>query len=519
MMTTRARWAWLLLSCLFFGALGDFCGSSFAEGQADPFTHEVYDKGDDWTVTLFAKKVCDLNLFYKDDQKIIISRPASNKSRYDFLYLNKSHNFAPGKDYTLELVFGEYVLSEKAMAAKPKGYTGVGALILNLDLLVDLARSGAFRMRIDGVDFGSFDISGQRQGVARMIDCMRDVDKAAVSDALANDPPKSDLPSAKSEPRGEPAPQRPDEEREASSPAVRYDQGDNWHVDINKADQVCLIDLSLGRQRAVFYAPVLSGLVQYNATFVDSSAPTTKNEYDYEIESYGEVISSGKTNSFAYNGRSYHTVYELTDKILNVIARSRNLLVKFDRRKFGSFDMSGFTPGFDRFFDCVEELGVSSPAKAREESDGRYDSGDDWTVFIDRAKRTCGTTLYYERRALLLNSEPPGARTSYYLTFVRDGWTPAQEEHELEIGNETQTTFSVKAQTFTSGQTGFAVVNGLEEDFLNYITHSKLLHTKAKGIAPQGYLLDGFGHAFERFSDCLKEVRGEASRPKVRRMN
>lgn len=516
----RARWAWLLLSCLFFGALGDFCDSSLAESQADPFTHEVYDKGDDWTVTLFAKKVCDLNLFYKDDQKLIISRPVSNKSRYDFVYLTKSHNFAPGKDYTLELAFGEYVLSEKAMAAKPKGYTGVGALILNLDLLVDLARSGSFRMRIDGIDFGSFDISGQRQGFARMIDCMRDVDKAAVSDALENEPPKSDLASAKAEPRGEPAPQRPDEEREASPQAMRYDEGDNWYINIDKDARVCLMDLTLGKKEMfIHFRASSSGDPRYDLTFEENFPPAQK-EYFYEIGGREGVFSSGTAKAMAYRGRGYYLVDGLPASFLKDVSLSDTLLVRFDAVTYGEYDVKGFRRGLGRFGDCVQEFGVGS-AKAPGKPSNLYDNGDDWSVYLDKSERTCGITLQYGSKGLILRSNPPGARTPYYLALVRENWAPPEEEYEFELGNEKQMLLSVKAQTFKNETAGFALVNGLKEDFLYFLVHSKVLRVEAKGIPPERYDLSGFGRAFERFSDCLAEVRGKksSSPPKVRRMN
>lgn len=501
-----------------------------------------YDDKPGWSVGVnMPRKSCLTFTFFEGDTMLMLGGDHSRGDLNFFAMMSgKTWRYVGDKKYAVEVHYdGDLSWAGKGFGVEVSSYKGVTIENLTADDVGRFARGNGLSLVVNGKTQARFSLDGAQDAVHRMLACALEVEAGRVpldptpsiipsldarnhpetTVAQANRPPKSDLSPTKPEPKREPAPQRPEEGRDASSQSARYDEGDSWHVDINKADKMCLIDLVLGKQRAVFYAPMLSRQVQYNAAFVDNISPTTKNEYDYEIVSDGEVLSSGETNSFSDDGRGYHVVYELTDKTLYAISRSKALSVKFDGEKFGSFDMSGFSPGFDRFFDCIEELGARSPAKVRDEADGSYDSEDDWTVIIDKAKRTCGITLQYERRALILNSEPPGAPTSYYLAFFRYGWTPPEKDYDIEIESDTQATISVKSQTFMRDQIGFAVVNGLEEDFLNYITHSKVLLTKAKGIVLERYDLSGFGHAFERFSDCLKEVRGEAPRPKVRRMN
>lgn len=172
----------------------------------------------------------------------------------------------------------------------------------------------------------------------------------------------------------------------------------------------------------------------------------------------------------------------------------------------------------------VVSLGLSSAcslAESREKPSGLYDGGSDWSVIVDKSKRTCGVTLRYGPQGLILYSNPPGGRMPYYFAFARENWTPSRKEYEYEIGNETKIALSVRTQTFETNGTGFAVITGVSENFLNYLVHSKMLYAKAKGIPPERYDLSGFGVAFERFSDCLKDVRDgkSSSPPKVRRMN
>lgn len=503
-----------------------------------------YDNKPGWSVGVnMPRKSCLTYTFFEDDAMLMLG---ADHSRGDLTYFammaGKKWKYVGDKMYAIEVYYdGNLSWAGQGFGVEVSSYKGVTIENLTADDVGRFARGNGLSLVVNGTTQARFSLDGALDAIHRLVTCAIEVEAGRVpldptpsiipSLDARNHPetavaqgaksPKPDAAPTRPQPRDEPAPQKPDEERDTSPQAMRYDEGDHWRVYINKADQVCQFDLSLGEQRAVFYAPVLSGLVQYNATFVDNSSPATKNEYDYEIENYGELISSGKTNSFAFKERAYHSVYELTDKILNAVSRSKALVVKFDGNEFGSYDMTAFRLGFGRFFDCVGELGVRSPAETREEPEGRYASGDDWEVSIDKAKRTCDVILDYGSEAIILNSRPPSAEVPYYLAFARENWVPPKDEYELEVVNDAKTKFLAKAKTFRDGKIGYTVLHELNEDFFDFLTHSRVLRTKAKGIPPERYDLSGFGHALQRFSDCLEEVRDvkSSSSPKIRRMN
>lgn len=501
-----------------------------------------YGEKSGWSVGVnMPRKSCLTFTFFEGDAMLMLGGDHSRGDLNFFAMMSgKTWKYVGDKKYAVEVHYdGDLSWEGKGFGVEVSGYKGVTIENLTAHDVGRFARGNGLSLVVNGKTQARFSLDGAQDAVHRMLACALEVEAGRVpldptpsiipsldarnhpetAVAQANRPPKSDLLPTRPEPKREPAPPRPEAAIAASGRPVRYDQGGNWYVNIKKAEQVCLIDISFGKSNLYINSSPISDGLEYSVTLSEEGVILEKEAHNYKIRNERRVLSSGKAETFSYMGRGYFMISGVAETVVNDIAQSRILRVESGDSRLGEYDLSGFRRGFSRFFDCIKELGVSSPTKAREESDDRYDSGDDWSVFIDRAKRTCGVTLYYERRALLLNSEPPGARTAYFMTFIRDGWTPAQEEYELEIGNETQATVSVKAHTFMNDQTGFAVVNGLGEDFIDYITHSKLLRTMAKGVAPEGYLLGGFGHAFERFSDCLEEVRGEAPRPKVRRMN
>ncbi len=502
-----------------------------------------FDDKPGWSVGVnMPRKSCLTYTFFEGDTMLMLG---ADHSRGDLNYFammaGKTWKYVGDKKYDVEVHYdGNLSWAGKGFGVEVSSYKGVTIENLTANEVGGFARGDSLSLVVNGTRQARFSLDGALDAIHRMVACAIEVEAGRVPldptpsiipsldarnhpetvVAQADKSPRSDAPPIKPEVKREPESQMTEQGHEASSPAVRYDQGNTWSVSVDKSNRVCMIDVLLG-EKSLFIDSLASssGVPTYSLTFVDKF-PAEKEEYFYELGGVW-VFSSGTAKASTYKGRGYYKIDGLTDKFLNSVSQSDTLVVRFDAARYGEYDVKDFRRGLGRFSDCVREFGVAPPVEAREKSNDRYDSGDDWTVFVDKAKRTCGITLYYGSRGLILHSNPPGASTPYYLAFVRDNWTPGEKVYELEIGNETQTTFSVKAQTFNDDQAGFVVVNGLKEDFLDYFTHSRLLHTKAKGIPSERYDLSGFGHALDRFSDCLEDVRDSksSSSPKIRRMN
>lgn len=544
-----------------------FCSLSYGYSSLNGMYYVIdkdYDGKPGWSVGVnMARKSCLTHTVFEDGTMLMLG---GDHSRGDITFFammsGKRWKYVGDKPYAAELHLDDTPSwSGKAFGVAVSGRKGLTVENLSADDFGRFAQADDLALVVNGTTQARVSLDGSSDAIQRVIRCMLEVETGRVEldpmpsilpsldarnhpettvapastsprpSVLSAEPQadvaetgnwlRSELPATGPEPSGEPAPQQPEEKAETNPRMAPYDRGENWHVDINKADQVCQLDLSLGKQRAVFYTPVMSGLVQYTATFVDSNFPSTKNVYEYEIRGDGEVLSHGTTNSFAYKGHGYHSVYELTAKILNAISRSKALMVKFDGNEFGSFDMHGFSRGFDRLFGCVEALGIEVPREAPAKPDRIYDRGNDWSVFINKSEKTCGASLDYGAEGLILNSRPPGAQAPYHLAIARDGWRPGEKHYEFELGNEKKDKWPATAYTFESDGSGFAVLNGLNEDFLDFFFRSKTLQATAKGFGVERYDLSRFGPALQRFSDCLKETRGSksSSRSKVRRMN
>ncbi len=502
-----------------------------------------YDSKPGWSVGVnMPRKSCLTYTFFEGDTMLMLG---ADHSRGDLTYFammsGKTWKYVGDKMYAVEVLYdGDQSWAGKGFGVEVSSYKGVTIENLSANDVGRFARGNGLSLVVNGTTQARFSLDGAQDAVHRMIACAMEVEAGSVpldptpsiipsldarnhpqtAAAQANKLPRLDVPSTKPEAKPELAPQATEEGREASSPAARYDQGDDWEVRINRGDRVCVIDLLLGEKSIyIYFLASSSGDPTYSMTFIDKF-PAEKSEYFYEIGGH-VVFSSGKAKAFTYRGKGYYKVTGLTDKFLDAVSQSDTLVVRFDAARYGEYDVKDFRRGLGRFSDCVREFAVASPAETRKKPDDRYDSGDDWTVFVDKAKRTCHVTLDYGSRGLVLNSRPAGARSPYYLGFAILNWVPAEEEYEFEIINERRTAVQANAKTFKDGKNGYAVIHEVDEDFFDFLIHSRVLRTSAKGIPSERYDLSGFGPALERFSDCLEDVRDmrSSSSPKIRRMN
>ncbi len=511
-----------------------------------------YDDKPGWSVGVnMPRKSCLTFTFFEGDAMLMLGGDHSRGDLNFFAMMSgKTWKYVGDKKYAVEVHYdGDLSWEGKGFGVEVSGYKGVTIENLTADDVGRFARGNGLSLVVNGKTQARFSLDGAQDAVHRMLACALEVEAGRVpldptpsiipsldarnhpetAVAQASKPPKPDLSPTRPAPKREPAPQRPEEGRDASSPAARYDEGDSWTVDINKGDRVCVIDVSLGEQSLLihFFAS-LPGGPTYSATFVDKF-PSEKEKYFYEIGGRW-VFSSGEATAFNYKGKGYYRIDGLAASFVKDVAQTDALLVRFDATRYGEFDVKGFRRGLGRFTDCVREFGVASAevrgepddvasAEVHEEPASIYDGGDDWTVVVRRAERTCSVTLDYGSREIILGSMPPSINATYFMAFAREHWSPAKDEYELEVVNEAQRRFRVTATAFKGSEAGYAMLDELNQDFVDFLVQSKMLRTKAKGIPPERYDLSSFGHAFERFSDCLEEVRGEASRPKVRRMN
>ena len=502
-----------------------------------------FDDRPGWSVGVnMPRKSCLTYTFFEGDAMLMLG---ADHSRGDLTYFammaGKTWKYVGDKMYDVEVHYdGNLSWAGKGFGVEVSSYKGVTIENLTANDVGGFARGDSLSLVVNGTRQARFSLDSALDAVHRLIACTIEVEAGRVPldpppfiipsldarnhpetvVAQANKSPRSDVPPTKPEAKPELAPQATEEGRKASSPVARYDQGDDWDVSINRGDRVCVIDLPLGEESiSIYFLASSSDDPTYILTFVNKF-PAEKEEYFYELGDRW-VFASGQAKAFTYKGRGYYKVTGLTDKFLNSVSKSDTLVVRFDAAMYGEYDVKDFRRGLGRFRDCVREFGVASPAEAREQPDEPYDEGDDWSVFLDNAKRTCAITFDYGSRGIILNSRPPNVRASYYMAFFVDNWIPKKEEYDFEIMNEKKTKVLVNARTFKDDRSGYAMIDNLDEDFLDFFTHSRVLRTKAKGIPSERYDLSGFGHALQRFSDCLEEVRDgkSSSSPKIRRMN
>lgn len=502
-----------------------------------------FDDRPGWFVGVnMPRKSCLTYTFFEGDAMLMLG---ADHSRGDLTYFammaGKTWKYVGDKMYDVEVHYdGNLSWAGKGFGVEVSSYKGVTIENLTANEAGGFARGDSLSLVVNGKTQARFSLDGALDAVHRLVACAIEVEAGRVPldptpsiipsldarnhpeivGAQAQKSPKPDVLPATPKAKIEPAPQATEEGREASSPAVRYDQGNTWYVSVDKGNRVCMIDVLLG-EKSLFIDSLASSssVPTYSLTFVDKF-PAEKEEYFYELGGVW-VFSSGTAKASTYKGRGYYKIDGLTDKFLNSVSQSDTLVVRFDAARYGEYDVKDFRRGLGRFSDCVREFGVAPPVEAREQPDETYDDGDDWSVFLNNSKRTCAITFDYGSRVIILHSRPPSERNSYYMSFALDDWIPIEEQYDLEIMNEKQAKVFVKSRTFKDDRSGYAMIDNLDEDFLDFITHSRVLRTKAKGIPPERYDLSGFGHAFQRFSDCLEAVRDRksSSSPKIRRMN
>lgn len=185
--STMARKGRLLLTCLL---LCLFCGGSLASNGKEAASDRVYDSdGYHWTILMQPeKKSCSLVIGFEEDAMVYIGEDDwTDDVLFYFIFVKKGLSFSRSKNYDVGIEFGrDYRWRKEASGARVGDYGGVYVRGLDGKFGVNFAQAGAMVMKIDGKDYGAYDLTGAREGMLRLLKCEDDMDQGKVPSRRMN---------------------------------------------------------------------------------------------------------------------------------------------------------------------------------------------------------------------------------------------------------------------------------------------------------------------------------------------
>ncbi len=183
--------------------LATLSGPAWAFGEDYYTSDKVYDDGGKWTISVnTTRKSCLMHMAYDDDTVIEVGGDHSeDELTYFFMFGNESWTYKQDKDYGVVAKYDRRsTWTGDGVGVKVNGYKGVAIEDVKEEAVEEFAGGSRLNLKIDGDDYGNYNLSGTQKGLAKLRECIAAVEDGSLSLKAIEDSYQADA-SPPSEPR------------------------------------------------------------------------------------------------------------------------------------------------------------------------------------------------------------------------------------------------------------------------------------------------------------------------------
>lgn len=371
-MSVLSRNAWLVAS------LALLSGPSLAL-QGNYYTSDkIYAREGPWTISINTdRKSCFMYKAYADFSFVQIGADhRQDELAYFFMVGHESWAFEEARDYAVTIAFDERnTWADDGVGAKLNDFKGVAIEGITAEAIENFAVGSVFNLKIDGIDYHNFRLTGSRKGLAKLHECIAAVDDGRISlEAIARSygvdvasPPtpqedegkRADTPPEGTE-NGSAGGTEPAQPSAALGEAYYasdrfYAREGNWWIFVTLARKSCSmvstfdggVELEVGGDRR-------EGALSYFLAF-------TQRSWDYEQgKDYEVTIEHDRRGAWVGDGIGVTLIGQrgvavegVLVETIDELAAAKTLSLKIGNREHGVFDLSGSRQGVAKLRECM----------------------------------------------------------------------------------------------------------------------------------------------------------------------